>query len=212
MSVSFKKILPFSGLSQSEIPTGCESVSTVSVLQHYGIAISIDEFIEQYLACDTFYRKDGLLYGPNPHEFFVGNPYNKHSLGCYPEVIIKALNKMKNKGYPDMDTLHFKNVSGSNLNRLINDYINNKIPVILWITIGMNEPYNGMQYYLEDGTLYTWKAQEHCAVLCGYNNDSYFIMDPLSNGAIVSYPKNLVERRYQEMGKNAVIIRPAVHP
>lgn len=198
--------IPFHGLSQSEIPTGCESVSTVAVLQHYQIQISIDEFISAYLPCDTFYWKDNKLYGPDPREFFVGNPYSKSSLGCYPDVIMKALKKMKNKGYPGMDELSFQKVTDSNLDALVTEYVAKQIPVILWITIGMKEPYDGMQYYLENGSLYTWKAQEHCAVLCGYDEESYYIMDPLADGEIIAYPKDLVEKRYEEMGRNAIVI------
>lgn len=198
--------IQINGLSQTEIPTGCESVSTVAVLQHYGVEISIDEFIKTYLPCDTFYRKNGLLYGPDPHEFFVGDPYSKSSLGCYPDVMMKALNKMKNKDYPGMNELSFKKVTGSSLDTLIKEYVARQIPVILWVTIDMKESYDGMQYYLEDDTLYTWKAREHCTVLCGYDEESYYIMDPLVDGEIVAYPKELVEKRYIEMGKNAIVI------
>lgn len=206
VSIPSELQIQFNGLSQAEIPTGCESVSTVAVLQHYGIDINVDEFITTYLPCDTFYRRDEKLYGPNPHEFFVGNPYNKSSLGCYPDVIMKALNKMTNKGYPGMAELTCTKITATDLDTLVFDYLSKQIPIILWVTIGMKEPYDGMQYYLEDGTLYTWKAQEHCVVLCGYDEESYYIMDPMENGNIISYPKVLIEKRYIEMGKNAIVI------
>ena len=70
-------LIPLQGLSPAEIPTGCEAVSTTAVLQYYDIDISIDIFIEKYLPCDTFYWKNEKLHGPNPHEFFVGNPYTR---------------------------------------------------------------------------------------------------------------------------------------
>lgn len=203
-------IISLQGLSQEGIPTGCESVSTVAALQYHGINITVDEFITHFLPCQNFYKKDGMIYGANPHEYFAGDPYKTSSLGCYPNVILKALKKMKKSNYPRTDNLIFKDVSGSNFETLITQYIDNQIPVVLWVTIGMKAPYDGMQYYLEDGSLYTWTAQEHCTVLCGYDDTSYYIMDPLTNGEIVTYPKLLVEQRYDEVGRYALIITPSL--
>lgn len=198
--------LPFQGLSQTAFPTGCEAVSTTSVLQYYKIPVTPEIFIDKYLPCDTFYWKDNKRYGPDPHVFFVGNPYTSDSLGCYPEVISKALHKMKTKGHLGMSDLTFKTTIGTELEDLIQDYLLNEIPVLIWITINMLEPYAGYQYYLENGTLYTWTAQEHCAVLCGYDEEDYYLMDPLKNGEIIPYPKDIVEKRYEEIGKNSLVI------
>lgn len=194
------------GLSQDGIPTGCESVSTVALLQHLGIEITIDEFIDNFLPCQGFYRQNGMLYGPDPNEYFAGNPYETSSLGCYPDVILKALREMKRSGYPGMENLNFRNVSGTDLNTLIDFYIENGHPVLLWVSIDMKKPYEGMKYRLEDGSLYTWTAQEHCTVLCGYDDSNYYLMDPLKNGEIMGYSKELVETRYNEMKKNAVVV------
>ena len=35
-------------------PTGCESVSTVMLLQYLGYRVSVDEFIRDYLKQDSF--------------------------------------------------------------------------------------------------------------------------------------------------------------
>lgn len=197
------------GLSQEGIPTGCESVSTVAVLQHYGVDITIDKFINSFLPCKEFYKIGSKVYGANPHEYFAGNPYKTASLGCYPKVIMTALNEMKNSDYPGTGNLHFRNTTDSNIETLLTQYIDNQIPVILWVTIHMKQPYEGMKYYLEDGSLYTWTAQEHCTVLCGYDQDFYYLMDPLRDGEIISYPKDLVEQRYNELGKYSLVIFPS---
>ena len=193
-------------LSQEGIPTGCESVSTVAVLQYFDVDISCDTFINQFLPQKGFYKMDGKIYGANPHEYFAGDPYKTASLGCYPKVIMTALEATKNSDYPKTDCLHFQNTTGSDLDTLIKKYIDRQIPVILWVTIDMKQPYEGMKYFLEDGTTYTWTAQEHCTVLCGYDQDSYFLMDPLKEGNITAYPKSLVEKRYNEMGKYSLAI------
>lgn len=199
-------LIPFTGLSQATLPTGCEAVSTTAVLQYYNIKISTEMFIDKYLPCDTFYWKNNKRYGPDPHIFFAGSPYASDSLGCYPEVILKALRKMKTKGHPGIEELTFETTIGTELEDLVQDYLLNEIPVLIWVTINMLEPYDGYQYYLEDGTLYTWAAQEHCAVLCGYDEENYYLMDPMKNGEIIPYSKEIVEKRYEEIGKNSLVI------
>lgn len=194
------------GLSQKNIPTGCESVSTVAVLQHMGIDITVDDFIHNYLPCENFYRQDGVLYGPDPREAFAGDPYSRNSLGCYPPVILKALGALKAADYPGTHDLLFGNVSGADFDTLLSRYIDREIPVILWSTIDLKEPRNGMEYYLETGERYTWTAHEHCVVLCGYDSDYYYLMDPLQDGQIVARDKKLVELRYEQMGRQAIVI------
>lgn len=206
-NTDFEKIIPMPGISQEGIPTGCESVSTVTLLQHWGIDIDTDTFIEDYLPCQDFYRENGMLYGANPHEAFAGNPYNKSSLGCYPEVIEESLRNMQDNSFIGMNALEFQNVSATDLQTLCDSYIDNEIPVLLWITIDLKEPTPGMQYHLENGSLYTWMKHEHCVVLCGYDAEYYYYIDPLEAGDIVARDKKLVELRYEQLGKYALVIK-----
>lgn len=198
--------IPFQGLSQVTIPTGCESVSTVAILNHLGIEITPEHFIEEFLPKQSFYRSNGNIYGPNPNEYFAGDPFQRSSLGCFPNVIIKALNTMKTTGYSGTKNMKVQNLTGTPLSLLAESYISNDIPVLIWVTIGMKESKDGMTYLLEDGTPYTWRSQEHCVVLCGYDETNYSIMDPLEDGEIVGYSKELVEKRYKEMNQSAVLI------
>jgi len=199
-------VLKVPEISQADIPTGCESVSTVSVLQYLEIEITPEEFINKYLPCEAFYRSREVLYGPDPHKVFAGNPFTKESLGCFPPVIIRALENMIHDGYEGMGQIVFDNVSGVDLEMMEETYLAKGIPVILWITSGMRASYPGMQYHLPDGSLYIWQANEHCMVLCGYDKENYYFMDPQTEGQIVSYTKELVVSRYEEMGCGAVVI------
>ena len=72
ISIALSNLTPnhqinFQGLSQAEIPTGCESVSMVAILNHLGIEITPEHFIEEYLPKQKFYRSNGKLYGPDPN-------------------------------------------------------------------------------------------------------------------------------------------------
>ena len=199
-------IITMTGLSQAHIPTGCESVSTVTVLNYFGIEITPEAFIEDYLTCEPFYRENGVLCGPNPHEAFAGNPFQKASLGCFPRVIVQALENMRTQEYEGMEEITFADVSGTGLEQLEEEYLKKGIPVLLWVTMEMKPSYAGMQYYLEDGSCYIWRAGEHCMVLCGYDENSYYLIDPLAGGEVVCYTRELVESRYEEMGEYAVVI------
>lgn len=199
-------LIEMQGLSQEGIPTGCESVSTVMILRYLGIDITPEEFIDHFLTCDVFYRKEGALYGPDPEEVFAGNPYEKSSLGCYPGVIVNALDTMKNSNYPGMADLSYEDISGKSLPKIADRYIARGIPALLWATMDMRPVTDGMQYYLADGSLYTWRAGEHCLVLCGFDEEHYYLMDPLKGGERVVYPKAVVEESYEQMGRRAVVI------
>lgn len=201
-----KVCIEMTGLSQGGIPTGCESVSTVMVLNYLGVEIEPRTFIDNYLPCGAFYRQGETVYGPDPHQVFAGNPYERNSLGCFPQVIIKALENMQGCHYTGMESIVFQDVSGARLEKLASKYIANDIPVLLWVTMGMEPSYEGMKYYLADGSLYTWRAGEHCMVLCGYDETTYYLMDPLTDGRKVGFPKEIVEARYEEMGKYAVVM------
>lgn len=203
--INHKRIF-IQGISQKGIPTGCEAVSTVALLQYFGIDIDVDDFIENHLPCQDFYYQNGKLYGANPHQAFAGNPYKKSSLGCYPKVIMKALYEMKSNKFANYENLVFTNASGIKLNDLVIQYLDDSIPVLLWITIDLKEPTPGMQYYLADGSLYTWTKHEHCVILCGYDEENYYFMDPLADGQIVGRDKKLVELRYEQLGKYALVI------
>ncbi len=208
-SSTFKKssvMMEINGLSQDKIPTGCESVSAVMALNYLGVSITPEEFIDGYLSCGEFYRIGDTVYGPDPRKMFAGNPYSKNSLGCYPKVIINALDQMNREEYAGMNRLGYADISGLSVAEIADTYIAQKVPVLLWCTMNMSPSKPGMQYYLEDGSLYTWKAGEHCMVFCGYDEENYFLCDPLEDGNVMAYAKEIVQNRYEEMGSNAVVL------
>lgn len=98
-------------------PTGCESVSTVMLLQYLGYSLTVDEFIEKYLERRDFEVRDGLLYGPSPDEYFCGSPYDEDSFGCYAPVICKALEKAAGDKYLITDE------TGTSMEELLTNYI-----------------------------------------------------------------------------------------
>ena len=183
-----------------EFPTGCESVSAVTVLRFYGENITAAKFIDEYLPKSAdFYYESGRRYGPSPYDFFIGNPRTAASYGCMAPVIEKALCDYFG------GSERVKNTTGAELSELCDKYIDNGIPVIMWATINMLETNPKNTWYLKDGTRFSWPGNEHCLVLTGYDADSYYFNDPYA-GKTVKYKKQTVKDRYAELGRQSVVI------
>lgn len=184
-----------------EYPTGCEVVSTSMLLKYYGYDISVDEFIDDYLESSFLEEVNGKLYGPNPNEAFVGDPRSVYSYGCYAPVIVNSLNKILRKEH------WVKNTTGSEFSELIENYIDKEIPVLVWTSLNLLPTELGAEWYLgESGEKFQWISNEHCMVLVGYDKDKYYFNDPYEGNGVVGYDKNLVEKRFKELGDQSVVI------
>ena len=183
-------------------PTGCESVSTVMLLQFLGYDMTVDEFIEKYLNKRDFEDRAGQLFGPNPYEEFCGSPYDDESFGCYAPVICNALERAIGDAYDIIDE------TGTSMEELLTNYINQGMPVIFWACINMREPIVGPSWRLLDsGEDFTWISNEHCMLLVGYDEEGYYFNDPYENNGVIRYDKTIVEDRHAAQHSMAVGIR-----
>lgn len=183
-------------------PTGCESVSTVMLLQYLGYDITVDEFIEKYLERKDFTERDGVLYGPDPNEYFCGSPYDKDSFGCYAPVICKALEKALGSDYEVI------NETGADMERLLQEYVDKGMPVVFWACINMREPITGPEWKLpESHETFTWISNEHCMLLVGYDEEGYYFNDPYDDHGVVRYEKGLTEDRHKAQYEMAVAVK-----
>jgi uncharacterized protein YvpB len=183
-------------------PTGCESVSTVMLLHYLGCHISVDDFIQSYLKMQGFENRNGELFGPDPNRFFCGSPYDPDSFGCYAPVICDALSACLGDEYQVI------NETGTPTERLLDEYIDQGMPVIFWACINMREPITGPCWRLKDsGETFTWISNEHCMLLVGYDEDSYIFNDPYENHGVIHYPRLLTEKRHKAQYSMAVGIK-----
>ena len=206
---SSKKIANVPLIGQQKLPTGCETCSAVMLLNYYGYNISETSFADKYLIKRPLgYGKYGLE-GPDPNCAFIGSPYTTNSFGAYAPVMAKSMNSyLAKKSYKAVS------VSGKSLEYLAGKYIAQGQPVMVWATIYMTASYKTTTWrvnYTDEnarykkGSSYTWLANEHCLLLTGYGSSFYYFNDPWTNSRI-AYSKSIVNTRYNELGKQAVVM------
>lgn len=210
-------------LSQvDDYPSGCESVTAVMALNHAGYGIDVDSFIEDYLPLseEPYYDDDGILRAGSPYEVFIGTPYSEFSYGCYAPVIRRALSAalddLQGGTVPDGQEVNAEptdgqprdrviDLSGKTLRKLCEEYVSRGIPVIVWGTIHMDPVESLTSWILPNGSEFTWKAHEHCMLLVGYDEDSYYFNDPLERKN-VAYDRADCESAYAELYSQALAI------
>lgn len=215
-NTKYPKIINVPYVDQSDIIHGCESVSSVMVLNYYGYNIDKKTFTDDYLIQrDWEIDENDNILGPDPNAAYVGSQYISDGLncgfGCYANATAKSIDKVLNGSHRTQVT------TGTNLSDLIHTYIDNDIPVLVWATIDMKKSYSTLTWtinYVDDNSLYeigdkfTWLACEHCLVLVGYDKDKYYFNDPYKHHGCISYAKDLVEKRFKELGDQSVVILP----
>ena len=195
-----KQLIKVPYLSQSpRYPTGCESVSSVMLLQYLGYEITVDEWIEHYLEQKEFEIRDGRVYGGDPRKVFCGNPYREDGMGCYAPVICETFNKVfLDKVSGKESSFRAVDETGTSMIKLRKKYIDQGMPVVFWACIDMKEPVTGPDWQLADEPekTFTWISNEHCMLLVGYDQDGYYFNDPYENHGVIRYERQLVEKRH----------------
>ena len=204
-----KKISNVPLIGQSKLPTGCETCSATMLLNFYGYKISETTFADKYLIKKPFGYSNGSYTGPDPNCAFVGTPYSSNSYGAYAPIMAKCMNKyLSDKSYKAVE------ISGKSLEYLSGKYVAQGQPIMVWATINMSPSFKTTTWrvnYTDEnakyklGSYYTWIAGEHCLVMTGYDNYYYYFNDPWTN-ARTRYSKSVVNSRYAELGKQAVVM------
>ena len=99
--------------------------------------------------------------------------------------------------------------TNTDIDALVDNYVKRNIPVLLWASINLAPTSVGDSWILEDtGEWFTLTAGEHCMVLVGADQNYYYFNDPYNSNGIVKYHKNLVTKRWEELGKQSVVLVP----
>lgn len=192
---------------RGEYPTGCELVSASMLLKFYGFEVTAGELIEKGYVKRTdleYDDKEDKIYCSDPENSFIGNPRDESGFGCYSEALRSGLEKYLENKYFDA-----VNLSGISLKDLCMEYIDFGEPVLIWASTDMIPTTENEKAWIikETGEEFHWINNEHCLVLVGYDDDYYYFNDPLK-GSAVPYERELAEKRYAELGFQAVTVRP----
>ena len=179
-------------LQKPELPAGCESVALTMALQSLGYQLEKTAIAEQYL----IYSKDNFAAG------YVGDPFTYTGEGIFPPGLTETANKYLSQRYQQQTAY---DMSRLELEELF-PYVAAQDPVILWVTLDMEEPYFSENTVEYGGDEYRWYWNEHCVMLGGYDleKETVTLYDPLKGK--VEYPMETVKHIYNETGKYAVVI------
>lgn len=191
-------------LQMPDLPTGCESVSLTIVLDHVGYPADKFDIVRNYLPKQEFYYIDDQLYGADFVTTFAGDPEDENSYGCYAPCMVTtannylSANKYKGKAY---------DLSGSDFEKLLSDYIEHDIPLMIWITnYGLEPSSLSTVWKTPEGKTVQWRRPEHCVVLIGYDREKnvVYTADPIYG--LTAYDHDTLVQRFCEMGMQAVLV------
>ena len=200
-----RKLINVENISQlPELPTGCETVSLTMVLKYLGYPADKMDIARNYLPKQPFYYKDGELYGADFRTTFAGDPEDPSSYGCYAPCIVTTANKyLEAKGYKGKAY----DVTATDFEKLLTDYIDKDIPLIIWITNnGLQQSSLSTVWKTPDGKSVQWRRPEHSVVLTGYDREKklVYVSDPKIGNQ--EYDYDLLVTRFKEMEMQAVYI------
>ncbi len=195
-----KKILPgVPFISQlGTYPTGCESVSATMALQYLGWSGTVDDFIALLpKAAPPRPLPDGSYIGPDPEEFFPGDPYSTEGWGCFAPCLMSAIEKIPGYTCLPMEGLSLEEVK---------TYIDRGEAVVFWGTINFAPPRRTLRWQTPSGKTVQWISPMHCTLLIGHDDSGYYFNDP-TGGKEAYYLAAAVEEGYKAQGSRIMLIR-----
>ena len=112
-------------------------------------------------------------------------------------------------------TLKATPLKGVSLDDLCKTYVRKDIPVMIWATANLQEPFVKRSWiinYVDEnstkkiGDTMEWLMHEHCMVLIGYDNDNYYMCDSVE-GKVYVFPKEPFEDLYNQLGTQAIVVQ-----
>lgn len=188
---------------EPELPTGCEITAMTMVLNYYGFTVDKTTMAAQYLPTeepDFYYGSDGLLYGNDMENYFIGNPFTEEGYICGTGAIIVAANTFLEE---EGSSLRAQNLTGASVEALYR-LASEGTPVVIWGTIGMEDRAETDGWYRQDGKFMEWSANDHGSVLIGASQDQVVIADPIVG--IIEVDKQQFEEVFKERGEKCVIL------
>lgn len=188
-----------------ELPTGCEITAMTMMLQFYGYDVDKMTMAEQYLPTlplGTWTGEDGVTYGPDLYNYFVGDPKLATGTICGAGALVTAANAyLADAG----SSLQAKDMTGTPVSELY-AYVSQGTPVFVCATGSMQDRREYRDtWYTEDGRFMGWAPKDHGVVLIGYTENTVIIGDPIAG--LATYDRAQFEKVYAQRGSQAVILQ-----
>ena len=176
-----------------ELPTGCESVALTNALLACGFDLKKTEIAQEWLPTGA----DDFVHA------FMGDPSSPDGHSCMaPAIADTAAAYLAAHGSDleaaDLTGAPFRDV----LAQAAAGY-----PVVVWCTIGLDEPGACYRTAQEGGRTYNLITNSHCVVVRGFDLDAGTVLVSDSLAGQVSYPLATFAARYYALGAQAVVLR-----
>lgn len=191
----------------NDYPTGCEAASACMLLKYYGYDITLNQMVD-IIPRENLVYKNGKWYGPDINEKFVGDPrYGYRSTtrgyGAFSPVITKSLQSAidQRKG-----THTAKNISKCTFDTLLSNLSDGR-PAIVWATYNMQQPTDVNAWYINStGKYFEYPKGTHVMVLCGYDKDNVYLMDPYNYSTAKKFTKTSFKTYWDLLGNQAIVL------
>ncbi len=190
-------------LQNPELPKGCEITALTMILNYYGFDIDKTEMSDKYLPKapeNLRYGADGRLLGTDLNHYFIGDPAGDGHV-CGTGAIITAANTYLGEQESSRRAIDQNGATPEKLYQLVCQ----GIPVIVWVTIGMEKRRPTTGWNTEEGAFVEWSTNDHAAVLVGYTEKTVKIADPLKG--LAEYDKEDFEASFISRSNQCVILQ-----
>ena len=166
------------------------------ILKYYGYSSANQDDMVKYLEIDSeFYEEDGELFGPNPKEYFVGDPTNTiYGSGEIP--IYEAFEKYKKENNININCVPCANCS---FNFLLSEYNNNNLAVVWLVNKAENLRYYDKNSVYGGITGILWPKDIRCVLLIGMTDNSLIFSDPTTK-KVIEMSKEDYRENYEFIG------------
>lgn len=188
-----------------DYPNGCEVASATMLLKHFGINIDMKEYVDNYLPKKEVYEEDGLRYGPDPSQYYAGNPSDSsRGWGTFLPVIKNSLYTIFKDKLPAETVGH---VYTSEDKLPLEEYVQTGNPVLTWTTVDYSEAKDIYEWFSYDKSrTYTYPKKAHVVVIVGMDKDYYYLNDPLKDKKAIKVLRETFDKSYDSMGRQALYI------
>lgn len=176
-----------------ELPTGCESVALTNALMSQGFNLSKTEIADRWLPRSS----DDFVYA------FMGDPHQADGNSCMAPGVTLGANSFLNAQHSNLQAV---DLTGATFGAVLNE-VAQQHPVIVWCTIGLEEPGECYLAKQAGGRTYRLLTNSHCVVIHGYDLDAGTVLVSDSLNGQATYPLETLAARYYALGAQAVVLR-----